>query len=251
MLPFTIIVPVIAVAALLLALVNFRFLMYPVIPSLNPIAHAKRLSLRGNTLFISDLHLKSDQPFKYAKDLRNFIETNNVSNLIIDGDLFDSPRDAQEVLGGSRSQGNVLKVLGLGGLPAKLFWVSGSPAHDPTRDSIDAQGLETLGKCALLDCGRLEVLAYHGHDISHTGVFAHAWDRFVSELSLERLWKRLAKVDKTVWVVFGHTHIPGIDAGSRVANCGGWLRKPLVTPSGTGILISEGEDAPKLVRIAQ
>lgn len=253
MLPLTIIASAIFIAALIVALVNFRFLMYPLISSLNPVAHAKRLSLRGNTLFISDLHLKSDQPFEYAKDLRNFIETHNVSNLVIDGDFFDSPRDAQQILGGSRSKSSALKVLGLEGLPVNMFWVLGSPPHDPAslaNNQRDSWGLEVLGRCALIDCGPFEVLVYHGHDISHKGALGHAWDRFVSKLGLERLWKRLAKVDKNVWVVFGHTHVPGVDAGSRVANCGGWLTNPLVRPSRTGILISEQEDIPKLVRIA-
>jgi predicted phosphodiesterase len=249
----TITVSAIFIVALIAALVNFRFLTYPLIPTLNPVAHARRLTLRGSTLFISDLHLKANEPFDHAKDLRNFIVTNNVSNLVIDGDFFDSPSDAEGILGTSGSQIGALNALGLENLSVDLFWVLGSPVHDPVcfqERQIDADGLEVLGRCALIDCGRLEVLAYHGHDISHIGAFGHAWDRFVSGLSLERLWKRLAKVDKTVWIIFGHTHIPGVDTRSRVANCGGWQRVPLVHQSGTGILVSEQEDMPKLVRVA-
>lgn len=198
------------------------------------------------------MHLRSNQTFSYAKDLRNFIETNNVSNLVIDGDLFDSPKDGRKILGTTRSEGGVLKALGLEGSSANIFWVVGSPPHDPV-DVVNEEkapyGITVLGACAIMDCGRLEVMVYHGHDMSNRGVYGHLWDRLVSRLSLEREWKRFAKVDKAVWIIFGHTHIPGVDARSRVANCGGWSSNPIVHPSGTGIFILEGEDTPELVSI--
>jgi predicted phosphodiesterase len=249
----TITASAILIVALIAALVNFRLLMYPLIPTLNPVAHARRLTLRGSTLFISDLHLKANEPFNHAKDLRNFIVTNHVSNLVIDGDFFDSPKDAQGILGTSRSQIGALNALGLEDLSVDLFWVLGSPVHDPLdlpERHADAEDLVVLGNCALIDCGRLRVLAYHGHDMSHIGALGHAWDRFVSGLGLERLWKRLANVDKTVWVIFGHTHVPGVDMRSRVANCGGWQKVPFVRPTNTGILVCDGHTAPELARIA-
>jgi UDP-2,3-diacylglucosamine pyrophosphatase LpxH len=241
-----------SIAALIALLANFRFLMYPFIPALNPVARAGQLRLKGSTLFISDLHLKSNQPFSDANDLRNFVETNNVSNLVVDGDLFDSPKDARAILS-TWSQTNAFKALGLGNLPVNLFWVLGSPGHDPSgfkESRIVEDGSRVLGRCTWIDCDGSRVLAYHGHDMSHIGAIGHAWDRFVSGLGLERLWKRLAKVDRSVWVVFGHTHIPGVDQRSRVANCGGWKKAPLVHPSRTGVLFAAQEDDPKLVRIA-
>jgi len=254
MLPLTFIASAIFIAALIAVLVNFRLLTYPLIPSLNPVAHAQQLRLKGKTLFISDLHLKADRPFDHATDLHDFIETNNVSNLVINGDLFDSPEAAQQTLRGGQAGSGVFKILGLEGLLVNLLWVIGSPHHDPANYSTSitgSGGLHVLGRCALIDFDRFQVLAYHGHDMSLVGAFGHAWDRFVSRLSLERLWRRLAKVDWMIWVIFGHTHIPGVDVVSRVANCGGWQRVPLVRPSRTGILISEHEPVPKLVQVAQ
>ena len=240
------------VAAIMAVVVNFRFLMYPLIPSLNPVTRASKLRLKGNTLFISDLHLKLNRPFKYSNDLRRFIEANNVSNLIIDGDLFDSPRDAQRMLG-SDAKNSVFNVLPSEGLAVNLFWVIGSRAHDPLKPSENitgSRGLQVLGRCVFIDFGGFEVLAYHGHDLSLKGAIGHAWDRFVSKLGLERMWKRFAKVDPKVWVVFGHTHIPGVDTRSRVANCGGWQKVPFVSPTRTGILFAEQEDAPRVVQLA-
>ena len=252
MLTFTSIATAIFVAASITVFVNFRFLMYPLVPGLNPVVHAKRLSLSGNTLFISDLHLRSNQSFSYTKNLHDFIETYNVSNLVIDGDLFDSPEDGEKILGISPSEGGVLNTLGLKGSSANIFWVVGSPPHDPVdlaNEQKDPGGITVLGGCAVIECGSLEVMVYHGHDMSNRGVYGHLWDRFVFKLSLERVWKRFANVDKAVWVIFGHTHIPGVDARSRVANCGGLSTNVIVRPSGTGIFISEGEDTPKLVSI--
>lgn len=246
------IVGVLAIAAVLLSALNFRFLMYPIFPGLNPILYARRFTIGGNTLFISDLHLKSDQPFKYAKELRSFIEANRVPNLVINGDLFDSPVDAGRVLGNPSATGGLLEKLGLNGLPLRLSWVLGSPAHDlstpPNVSSLG--GVEILGKCAWIDFGAVQVMAYHGHDLSLKGALGHAWNRFISKLSLERLWKKIAKVDRTLWVFFGHTHIPGIDARNRVANSGGWQAVPFVQPTKTGILITEQAKIPELVKIA-
>jgi len=239
------------VAAIIAIAINFRFLMYPLIPSLNPVTHATKVRLKGNTLFISDLHLRLNPPFKYSNDLRRFIEANNVSNLIVDGDLFDSPEDAQEMVDfDSNSLFSVLKTVGTS---VNLFWVVGSPSHDPSTPAESmavSWGLHVLGRCALIDLGDFEVLAYHGHDLSLKGAIGHAWDRFVSRLGLERMWKRLAKVDPKVWVVFGHTHIPGVDTRTRVANCGGWQKATFVSPSRTGILFAEHEDTPKIVQLA-
>ena len=252
MLTFISVVEAIFVAAFITILVNFRFLMYPLFPRLNPVVSAKRLTLRGNTLFISDLHLRSSQSFSYAKNLRHFLEINSVSNLIIDGDFFDTPEDGQEILSTSRIEGGVLNVLGLKGSSVNVFWVVGSPPHDPAElanEGKDSGGVAVLGDCVIIRCGSLELMVYHGHDMSNRGVYGHLWDRFVSRLSLERTWRRFANVGEEIWVIFGHTHIPGIDERSRVANCGGWSTSPTVRPSGTGIFISEGEDHPKLVSI--
>jgi predicted phosphodiesterase len=250
--PLAITAEAILVIGLIAAFVNFRFLMYPFVPSMNPVAQARRLNLTGNTLLISDLHLKAHRPFEYAKKLRSFIEKNRVSNLVIDGDFFDSPKDARKLLDSSQSEKRLLELLGLTGLPLAVYWVIGSPHHDPQspkKSWVERGGLEPLGVCAIIQSGQSTVMVYHGHDMSLLGALGHAWDRFVSRLSLERFWKRFAKIDQDVWVVFGHTHIPGVDMAGRVANCGGWQVKPFVHPSKTGVLVS-AEQAPLSVRIA-
>ena len=196
--------------------------------------------------------MRSNQTFSYAKDLRNFIETNNVSNLVIDGDLFDSPKDGRKILGTTRSEGGVLKALGLEGSSANIFWVVGSPPHDPV-DVVNKEkapdGITVLGDCAIMDCGRLEVMVYHGHDMSNRGVYGHLWDRLVSRLSLEREWKRFRKSTRQFGLSSVTPTFQELTRWSRVANCGGWSSNPIVHPSGTGIFLLEGEDTPELVSI--
>ncbi len=253
MYPLELIALLIIIAALIASVLNFRFFLYPLIPSLNPLTAVGHVTLTGNTLFIADLHLRAGQPFRFTKDLRNFVGKRHVLNLVVVGDLFDSPKDAQEILGNS-SAAAIFKILDLDDLSVQVFWVAGSPHHDPVREeAIEAAGkaIHWLGLSALINLGGLKILAYHGHDLSRIGAIGHAWDRFISRLSLERLWKRLANVSHTDWVVFGHTHIGALDEKHRVANCGGWVTVPyLVRPSGTGVFFLRESNSLELVHIS-
>ena len=251
MFPLALIIIGMLIVAFALFLDNFRFLLYPVIPSLNPIRNAKTLSLNGPSLFISDLHLSVDQPFQYSQNVRRVLEARRVSNLFIVGDLFNSPEDAREIMAQADS---IDKILGFDGLVVSAFFVWGSPAHDPSpkEQSVFAHAPFTpIGRCAILDFKQVRVVAYHGHDLSARGAVGHGWDRFISKLSLERAWKRLAGVAVSDWVIFGHTHIPGIDAKQKVANCGGWQTvRFLVRPARTGLLLTPETGSLEIVNFA-
>jgi UDP-2,3-diacylglucosamine pyrophosphatase LpxH len=249
--PFIIIGATVAVCVLLL--LNFQFLLYPIHATLNPMKHASRLTLTGSTLFISDLHLKAGRPFPYSLGLREVLETRNVSNLVIVGDLFDTPEDAGNIVANTSQP--VAKILGFDGLTLKAFFVYGSPSHDPSPkdEAIFAHtSITPLGTCAILDFGNIVVVAYHGHHLSTKGAFGHAWDRFVAPLSLERTWRGMAGVPESDWAIFGHTHIPGIDPKHRVANCGGWQSKGfLVRPACTGLILSRNGNVLEVVHFAR
>jgi len=233
-----------------LCVLNFRFLLYELFPRLNPVATARQLPLDGPTLFISDLHLKADRKFPYSKSLSRVMESRHVRNLVIDGDLFDSHADARMILD---RNGLIADILGLDELGIRVFFVQGSPPHDPPpqKDLFKGTPIEPLGNCAILDFNNLRVVAYHGQDLSSKGAFGHGWDRFISSLSLERAWKRAAGVPEGDWVIFGHTHTPGIDAKGRVANCGGWKsQRYLVRPACTGIVLSPDSGSLEMVKFA-
>lgn len=254
MFPLALALMALAVAAILWFLFNFRFLLYPLIPNLNPMNNAKHVNFNGSTLFISDLHLKADQAFPYSAAIRQVLQEQQVSNLVVVGDLFDSPEDGRTITG-NREVSPVADILGVRGLTVKSFFIQGSPAHDPSpqeNTALNLSPLLELGRCAILDFDRVTVVAYHGHDLSSKGMIGHGWDRFISNLSLERAWKKLAGVPASNWVIFGHTHIPGIDEKHRVANCGGWQRIPiLVHPARTGLLLSPEDGSLEIVHFAR
>ncbi len=227
-----------------LMLVNFRFLLYPLRCRLNPLTDAKKRELIGNTLFISDLHIRTTAPFGFAQELRDTVQQEKVSNLVIDGDLFDLPSDAERLLKTS----SVKQILGLADVPLNIYWIVGSPPHDPRNPHAD--GVEVFTKCALLNCAGLSVVAYHGHDLSTQGGIAHAFDRFVSPLMMERLWRYFAGVDSNAWVIFGHTHIPGLDSKTLIGNCGAWATYRLVRPTATGLLLDSTSHTLRLIAIA-
>ena len=238
-------------AAIILSLINFRFLVYPLIPRFNPVASATVMTLEGNTFFISDLHLSADHSFEYSNDLHKILEQRHVSNLVVVGDLFDSPDDAQKLEADQST--SILRTLGVDSLPIALFFVHGSPGHDPDSDQhLTTHHFRLLGNCSIITCGGFKVVAYHGHDLSRKGAFGHGWDRFISPLSLERAWKRFARVPQADWVIFGHLHIPGVDAEHRVANCGGWQTvRFLVRPARTGLFLSPESNGPEIVKVAE
>jgi UDP-2,3-diacylglucosamine pyrophosphatase LpxH len=242
----------IIVAAIVFSLFNFRFLLYPLIPKLNPFMKATRLTLTGNVLFISDLHLRAAHPFEYSDNLHRLLEQRHVSNLVVVGDLFDSPEDAEKMLNADRATA-LPGVLGADGLPVSLFFVHGSPQHDPDSDQgLTAAHFRLLGQCAIISCGNFKIVACHGHDMSWKGMFGHGWDRFVAPLSLEKTWKQFARVPKSDWVILGHLHIPGVDAKDRVANCGGWQTvRFLVRPACTSLFLSPQSSVPEIVKVAE
>jgi UDP-2,3-diacylglucosamine pyrophosphatase LpxH len=249
--PLAFLAVVILTAALIASIANFHFLLYPCSPGLNPMRTAARFTLKGSALFISDLHLRAEEPFEYSESLHELLERRHVSNLVVVGDLFDSPKDAWRILDKSSSP-KIGGILGLDDLPVRIFLVEGSPPHDPSPKNgavFDGASLTPVGRCAILNFNGIRVVAYHGHDLSRKGAIAHGWNRFISPLSLERAWKYLAGVPDQDWVIFGHTHIPGIDAKHRVANCGGWQAKGfLVRPARTGIYLSPENDSLEVVK---
>jgi len=243
----------ILIAVALLMLLNFRFLLYPFMPSLNPVTSAKHASLDGVSLFISDLHLRADHQFQYGDAIRHLLQERGASNLIVVGDLFDSPEDGRQIVGNNTGS-PIADILGVRDMPIKAFFVEGSPGHDfwsKESCALNLTALVRLGRCAYLDFKQMTVIAYHGHDLSWKGMIGHGWDRFISPLSLERVWKKLARVPDSDWVIFGHTHLPGIDRKHRIANCGGWQTvRLLVRPACTGILLSPEKGSLEVVNFA-
>jgi len=214
------------------------------------------LLLHERTLFIGDLHILSSKDAPRFEALRGFLLSERITNLIILGDLFDSPGVyaglSYQFGGPEAAQRSILGILNLRGLRIAVFLLIGSPAHDPQSLSFQIQvedvDFRTVGKCASVRGSGLELFALHG-DQAFTGHVAFGLSWVLGPLVLEREWKTQMGLARSTWVIMAHTHWPGVDYEARVANTGGWLDIPIVyPPTGMGIIV-EGSEL-RLVQIA-
>lgn len=241
-------------------MLGIYFLFYPlgVTPKLvdypprfdpKPCSNPELVELEGPTLFIGDLHLtQGEDSSSRFMGLAQFVSNQGVKNLVFVGDLFDSPDDAQEILGSSSSEGAVhiiLRLLGLNGSTAKLYFVKGSSTHDPKEFDMNLQREEllfkTVGKCARFSNSGVTVLVIHGDDV-FGGLHGLIFSYLTGRPYLEAWWKDVMKLDDEEWVIMAHSHTPGIDYSNRVANTGGWTDLlGFGPPRGRGILLADGE----------
>lgn len=237
-------------------LVSLPMLFYDIVVAQRPCTRPTALRLEAPTLFVGDLHIRSSSETERFLPLREFIVNSKVVNLVILGDLFDSPGVyaglSYEFGGPEAAQLRLADVLNLRGLTLAVFLVLGSPSHDPQSLSFDIKSggisFRTVGKCVLVEVDKLKTLALHG-DEAFLGPAGFAFSWFFGPLTLEREWKSRTGVDASTWVVMAHTHWPGLDVNGRVGNTGGWLDIPLFDPpTGMGILV-EGSEL-MLVQIA-
>lgn len=240
------------------AVLGIYFLFYPlgVVPKLvdyppglypKPCVDPEVIVLEGPTLFIADLHIIREEDSSRLLDLAPFISINGVGNLVIVGDFFDSPADAQRLLGSSSDRDAVqvmLRLLGLNGSSINLYFLRGSEAHDPKDFDLNwSDGLifKTLGECARFSIDGVKVIALHGDD-AFGGLHGFIFSYLTGRPYLEAWWKDVMGLDDAEWVFMAHSHMQGIDYSRRVANTGGWTELfGFGPPRGMGILVAEGE----------
>ncbi len=212
-----------------------------------PCVEPELVELEGPTLFIGDLHLSHGEDPSRFLGLAQFVSDRGVENLVIVGDLFDSPRNARKILGSSSDEDavhTILRYLGLNDSVVKLYFVKGSPAHDPKEFDLNYNGeglvFRTLGKCVRFFTDGVTVLSVHGDDV-FGGLHGLIFSSLAGRPYLEAWWKDVMGLDDEEWVIMAHSHNPDIDYSRRVANTGGWTHQSgLGPPSGRGIL-AKGE----------
>lgn len=233
---------VLLLVLLLPALCGLHFLFYPLGVVPKPKVNSEPVLLDGSTLFIGDLHLGRPDDSERFSDLAGFISRHNVTNVVIVGDLFNSPRDTRRVLdsstGGEAAQ-LILQRLGLSNIRIHVYLVRGN--HDPANVVlIQAEMFKAFDEPVRFSIDGVRILAAHGHE---------AFDAFlgfiVSCLAgrpyLEAWWKDVMELDREEWVVMGHTHMPDIDYSRRVANPGGWIDfHGFPLPRDAGVLVANG-----------
>ena len=207
----------------------------------------------SSALLVSDLHC-SEIPCKHADVLARIMKHGACDTLIVLGDLFERfhrRASCKEVVV------SVLRTLrplleGARNIVYLTSWAS----HDPLIESpctYDVNGLTiAVSPYPLRDeIGGVEVYLTHGDLAVGSGALAYAINKFMcalgEDLYIEKRLKNALGLPPHVWLVMGHTHIPGIDPKARVANTGGWKEKVWgwipywKQPSYTYIYISEGK----------
>lgn len=226
---------------------GFSFLLYPLGILPKPQIDPNAVALEGPTLFIADLHVAREEDSPRFLGLAEFISANHVRNLVIVGDLFDSPDDAWRLLGsstGREASQAIRRVLGLGNGTVNLYFLRGTEMHDPRDLDLNLSEepiFRTLGKYTRFTIDGVRVLATHGDEALGAGhglLFSYLTGRPY----MEALWKNAMGLDDAEWVIMGHSHMPGIDEARRVANPGGWTDLfGFSPPRGMGLLIAEGK----------
>ena len=221
-----------------------------------PCSSAPQVTVKENVLLVGDLHVRRSDSSKRFEGLRTFILKHNVSVLVIVGDLFDSPSDFSSLvkdLGGKEAVMKwLLGVLGVDGLDLDIYYVIGSISHDPQFPNLNytfrGTSFQSVGKCLKLRVYGFNLVVLHG-DAVVSGPVGFIITRLTGVPVFERLFKLCVGLSEDEWVVMAHTHVPLIDHGWRVANTGGWVRTPLQTPTGMGVLITK--HGVKLVKVAE
>ena len=218
----------------------------------NALDKIETVELSGKTLFISDLHLTA----RPALEEQFNLDFSDVQNVVIVGDFFNQPKDF-ESFGNSEPERmeTVLKEITPQGFSGKIFFIFSAHSHDPRLKEISRLEIGDfefvfLGEYGkFLINGKQEIIAFHGGQL-HEGIFGGgiAWlaKKIGQEVVLEKLGKKRFDIPADTWVVSGHSHVPGIDQASKVANTGSFVGAPLNTfifriHVGSGILFDKGK----------
>ena len=210
------------------------------------------IELSGKTLFISDVHLG----VKPALEEQFNLDFSNVQNMVIVGDFFDTKEDFWSFGPPAGGEEESFRAV-LGGIvPAnfsgKIFYIHGT--HDPQNLQTAKLSFENfeflyIGQFGKFRVDGVPVVAYHGHQL-HGGVIGGgiSWlaKKIGLEVPLEKLGKKRFDIPADTWVVNGHSHVPGIDQASKVANTGSFVGAPFNKfifriHIGTGILFDGGK----------
>ncbi len=200
---------------LIIIFYNFPFLIYPIY-NFDPCNKPYALNLTGKILFISDVHLKGNENYTFVG---KFLNKNNVTNLVIVGDLFYKK-------GINLTERDIFKSLGIG-YNVRVIFVRGN--HDPKE--FISERIIFVGECAKIKVNNETIYATHGQYSSRIGIIGFLLKAL--GIDMERIWKEFMKIND--WVIFGHFHIPEINYDEKYARCGGFIKRAFIHPNYTGV----------------
>ena len=226
----------------------------------------KLINLSGKTVFISDMHL----------DSKNFNENSNrdgmfpvnlpadVENMVIVGDLFDSPKIFNNLAKSANGSKDLSKPFCralefVNNSPGNIYFVVGSPSHDPAYladsdfdFSCESSRVHVVGRLAIFEIGGDIFAAHHGDYIAGGGVdcvVSYFSKKSGNPMILEKLWRNFVSLDENYWLITAHSHIPAIDYEKKVANAGAWKHVPIIGGDLKNVIIVENSSV-RLVKLA-
>jgi len=196
----------------------------------------------GKAIVISDLHLENNP--RDLECIGNYIDSNNISTVIFNGDLFDRKhkekfdekliKEAKKKLGiKDKKLKDIILILALYG-------------HDPYLEGdkkevlVSGENFNTLiieGGLKLQADDETFYIAHGDFATTSTGVAGMSLiNKITSGLYYEKFAKKVADIEDDDWLLLGHSHIFGIDYKNKVANSGCWIKR-IVSNTDTIILI--------------
>ena len=196
----------------------------------------------------------NEAPCRHAAVLARIMRHSACDTLIILGDLFEKfHRRAcceEVVVSVLRTLKPLLREA------RNIVYLTSRSSHDPLIGSPCIYGVHgsvvAVSPYPLTgEIGGVEVYLTHGDSAVGSGALAYMINRAMRALGenlyVEKRLKATLGLPSRVWLVMGHTHMPGIDPEARVANTGGWKEKlwgwaPYwKRPSYTYVRVGEGE----------
>lgn len=203
-----------------------------------------KIEVNKKVLIVSDLHL-SPSNIKY-KPLEKIVKKENVKYLVIAGDFIEYKHKEIEEEKLIKILEKILKKLNINQEDLTIFYIPSKSSHDPKINKniefqLNSIKIHIIDGILRLVSKNIALYITHGDYASRDGGIAATINRTLKllgvNLFLEKLLRKILKIEENSWLIMGHTHIPGIDESSRVANCGAWSRHILRKESNTAILV--------------
>lgn len=215
--------------------------------------YSEEISLQeGKVLVISDLHLDSNP--RDLSCIGNFLTENNISHLVVNGDIFDVKSEEKFEDYFLNRVRNELAIKGV--FPQNITYVLAPYNHDPDIDENSIK-LEKDGRNIAIMSGILKIKTndslfyiFHGDYFMKKGAMPFLLGKLSKGLLYERLGKLTIGAEKNDWVIMAHSHIPGIDYERKVANSGSWINRGILNTD-TGILIEVSSAADTKVNLVK
>lgn len=184
----------------------------------------------SSSIIISDLHCYHGKPCRSFIKVLKIADLFDADCLVIAGDLFD---DLYKELDPRQVTRHLRIIAGGRRLPRKIIYVLSSSSHDPrikenSSLQLDESTIYLCKRHCIAEIGETRTCIVHGDIFLRNGAIAHLYNLLSTlkgaTLLMERkIRKMLGK--ECEWLIAGHTHIPGIDPKSKVANPGTWKEK--------------------------